>query len=424
MGKIKLVSRTLLALAVASSLYAAAPGNAEPVPEGQAKERASGPGGPNNFAISQGECARVLARVDAITRKHFYDAKLAGQPWAAAVKAKRAGILQARNLRQLKERITDLLSVLHSSHCEFVTINDEEFYFLKSLFASFSHNQSVIKIDYTGAVTGGPGCRFDQVRYVLNGSPAERAGIKCGDTIKNVDYRAYAGQLSFAGRSGKEVPVQIERDGAVISLTVKPELKNDYQAYLDAIAASARIEKRGGHSIGYVHFWCAGHDRFEETLKNLLDTDALVLDLRDVYGGNSIEDLNFFYRDPKAYPPVGFQPRDGEKTVQRFCYTKPVVAIINGGSRSGKELIAFSLKRSGRARLVGEPTAGAVLAGRLFAIDEKTALYLAVQNVWADGTRLEGNGVQPDLPVSADSTQSAKDKQLSAAFADIERQLQ
>jgi len=40
-----------------------------------------------------------------------------------------------------------------------------------------------------------------------------------------------------------------------------------------------------------------------------------------------------------------------------------------------------------------------VLAGRLYPLDERTALYLAVADGDVDGTRIEGVGVQPDVSI-------------------------
>ena len=137
--------------------------------------------------------------------------------------------------------------------------------------------------------------------------------------------------------------------------------------------------------IGYIHLWAGGaesHDVFEEMLgTKLAKTDGLILDMRDGYGGNSLDDLDYFYRNPAGYPTFSMKDRAGKKVGSEMFYDKPLVALINGGSRSGKELLALSLKRSGRAKLVGERTAGYVLGGRLFTIDDRTALYLAVDDV-------------------------------------------
>jgi carboxyl-terminal processing protease len=50
--------------------------------------------------------------------------------------------------------------------------------------------------------------------------------------------------------------------------------------------------------------------------------------------------------------------------------------------------------------VVGERTAGAVMAGRPFALSNRALLYLAVQDGQVDGVRLEGRGVAVDVEVA------------------------
>jgi carboxyl-terminal processing protease len=155
------------------------------------------------------------------------------------------------------------------------------------------------------------------------------------------------------------------------------------------------------------------------------EDDGLVLDLRDGYGACDLSDLDPFYRPKAAYPDLNAVNAAGIETKNRMIFDKPLVALINRGSRSGKELLAFGLKRSKRALLVGENSAGFLLAGKLFPIDRDSALYLAVNDVNLDGERLEGLGVAPDLPVlNEKGDQAGHDMQLKAALDALEKQIQ
>jgi carboxyl-terminal processing protease len=58
-----------------------------------------------------------------------------------------------------------------------------------------------------------------------------------------------------------------------------------------------------------------------------------------------------------------------------------------------------------------------VLAGRLFPIDNRCSLYLAVFDILLDGERVEGVGVAPDVEVQQDALSSGKDLQLDRARA-------
>ena len=75
--------------------------------------------------------------------------------------------------------------------------------------------------------------------------------------------------------------------------------------------------------------------------------------------------------------------------------------LINGGTRSGKESLAWQFKRSGRARLFGTTTEGAFTAGRGIFADRNAPymLYLSVAEYQLDDTKIEGVGVAPDVEV-------------------------
>jgi carboxyl-terminal processing protease len=74
--------------------------------------------------------------------------------------------------------------------------------------------------------------------------------------------------------------------------------------------------------------------------------------------------------------------------------------LVNEGSRSAKEILAFGFQQYRIGPVVGAKTAGAVVAGSPFLMQDGSLLYLAVANVFVDGEhRLEGAGVTPDIVV-------------------------
>jgi carboxyl-terminal processing protease len=100
-----------------------------------------------------------------------------------------------------------------------------------------------------------------------------------------------------------------------------------------------------------------------------------------------------------------------------------VVAIIDGGSRSGTEILAYSLKKAG-VPLVGAPTAGDVLAATGFLLPDNSLLELAVEDVNVDGQRLEKNPVQPDVSVPFDVRYAnGHDPQFDAAMDTLLKKL-
>src|SRR5262249_50575929 len=147
---------------------------------------------------------------------------------------------------------------------------------------------------------------------------------------------AWAGEVNLFNTAGKRVPVVVQRDGKTVRLELAPVKKDEYQQYVEAIKSSVRKIKAGKWTLRYINDWCGGsdaHDALEAQLGGALqDTDGLILDLRDGFGGNSLSDLDYFYRNPSGYPVFTSTTRNGKTTTDRMVYDKPVVALINDGS--------------------------------------------------------------------------------------------
>lgn len=362
-------------------------------------------------------CQKILDSVDKTLSKRIYSETLAKEVWPKSLKENKEKILTSKNLVELQERMTKALDPLASSHLNFVTVNDPMNFYLRALFCDM-RNKKLFESLYTGFVTGGAGFPRDVVRYVVNDSPASKAGLKIGDKILSVDGVNYIGLLNFSGL--KKYQLNIERDGQIQKVSISPILANYYTQYNNSLEKSARVQTENGKEIGYVHVWGGGtptHEILDTVLRDQLqETDGLVFDMRDGYGGNYLEDLDRFFRQPENYPEFLSTDRKGKSNSIKYVYNKPVVALINRGSRSGKEILAYVLKKTKRARLVGDTTGGAVLAGTLKVIDKNCALYLPVLDVKIDGVRIEGVGVEPDIKLeNKDRNQAGYDKQFSEA---------
>jgi carboxyl-terminal processing protease len=110
--------------------------------------------------------------------------------------------------------------------------------------------------------------------------------------------------------------------------------------------------------------------------------------------------------------------RHGGTETVGFRWQKPVVLLINNGTRSGKEVLAYGFKKNGYGEVVGEQTAGALLAARSFLLPDGSLLILAVNDVAVDGERLEGKGVAPTIEVPFELPYAAgKDPQLNKAIS-------
>ena len=182
--------------------------------------------------------------------------------------------------------------------------------------------------------------------------------------------------------------------------------------FLRGLESSARIIESGGRRIGYVHIWCYAGHTYQRALEVLLsqgalkDADALIWDLRDGWGGAQPEYLDLF--NARA-PTMQVTDRSGNSEFVNVKWRKPVAMLINGGTRSGKEVLAYGFKKYRLGELIGTRTEGAVLAATAFLIGSGL-LLLAVEDVRVDGERLEGVGVTPTIEVQAAAVSVGRDR--------------
>ena len=228
---------------------------------------------------------------------------------------------------------------------------------------------------------------------------------------------------SFRGKEGEAVALAIRRDanGPVTTIAVRPQRIKPDDAFESAMRDSTRIIEANGRRIGYIHVWSYAGRSYQEILEaalsegKLKDADALIWDLRDGWGGARPSFLRIF--DPHG-PTMILSERNGDTELVGFRWRKPVVLLTNNGTRSGKEVLTYGFKKNGYGEVVGEPTAGALLAARAFLLSDGSLLILAVNDVTVDGERLEGKGVVPTIEVPFELPYAAgKDPQLNRAIS-------
>lgn len=368
-------------------------------------------------AAGQTDSPTLGREIETLVRERFYDANR-GERWARENAGYAQGIADAEAFRRETGR---RLAELGASHTAYYTADDPGFRDLLSIFEPVLH-RSAEGESLGWALAEREGGWF--VVRAFPGGPAEAAGLKRGDRIVAAvpaDTEPFHPVRSLRGKAGKAVTLEVRsrREGPSRTVSVTPRAVDPKKEWLEAQTAGTRVLERQGRRIGYVPVWsCAGVEvksvLTEAFREKLADADALVLDLRGGWGGCNPELVALF--DP-AVPEFTSTDRQGNRTVFRSAWRKPLVVLVDGGSRSGKELVARALQRSGRATLVGERTAGAVLAGQPFLLSDGSLLFLAVQDVLVDGERLEGVGVTPDVPVADDLPYAeGRDPQLERAL--------
>ncbi|MBD2303686.1 S41 family peptidase [Nostoc sp. FACHB-87] len=347
---------------------------------------------------------------------NFYDPKFNGVDWQAIKKQYQPQISKAKSKKDVAVVLNQMLAQLKSSHTRLYTQDEPAYYQLLGIFVPGSPELKKQlkqffpkgKVEYTdiGLFTKDiNGRRF--VSSIIDDSPAAKAGFKPGDQILGVDGSPYQSINSFAAKAGQTVKVLIQRSPESSSqqeIAVIPKVFDASTMFLQAQTASTELIEQSGKKIGYVHIWSNAADPYGQQLQDeliyghLKDADCLILDIRDGWGGGDVSYLNIF--TAKHNLSITSIPRNQRRYTYNYQWKKPVVMLVNEGSRSSKEILAFGFQQNHIGSVIGTPTAGAVLAGRPYFMRDGSLLYIAVTNVFVNGNqRLEGKGVTPDINI-------------------------
>lgn len=396
---------------------------------------------PKTLAKSE---VKIFDQVWETVNENFYDPKFNGVDWKAIQQKYKPQAARTKSSQEIAGVINQMLSELRTSHTRFYIPADPAYYQLLGIFqAKNPEFQKQLKkffpkgkIEYSGigAITKHINNKTF-VSGILEGSPAAKTGLKVGDQLLSVDNRPYQPIQSFIGKAGQKVTLLIQRTPNANSqekITVTPKMFDASTMFLEAQQASTQVIQRNGKKIGYVHIWSNAADPDQEKLRedliygSLRDAQALVLDLRDGWGGGDIGYLNIF--TAKEGPSITSIPRNGKKYTYISQWKKPVVMVINEGSRSSKEILAYAFQQHKIGHVIGSKTTGAVVAGRPFLMSDGSFVYLAVSNVFLNETeRLEGKGVTPDInvPFSLEYAQGAdpqKERAIETLLQAVQQQ--
>ncbi|HJU54441.1 MAG TPA: S41 family peptidase, partial [Pyrinomonadaceae bacterium] len=205
-------------------------------------------------------------------------------------------------------------------------------------------------------------------------------------------------QLSYLDAENKERVVTLKRERLKGSLS--PAVGNLPPMYTELES------KRLPDQLGYIRFTAFTPqlaEKFCGAVKSLRDTRGLVIDLRGNPGGIMGVASGVVGLLTKKAGLIGvLRTRAGGLPIptfpQRFSYTGPIVVLIDRLSGSTAEVMAAALQESGRARVVGERSAGAVLGADIKELPTGALFeYARAGFKTSEGATLEGKGVTPDV---------------------------
>ena len=261
---------------------------------------------------------------------------------------------------------------------------------------------------------------------VYKDRPAEKAGLRSGDVIAQVDdtlienMSIYEAISLIRGPAGTPVRLKVYREGE------EPFEVDVIRAKIDIELVESKMLDDG---IGYVRltqFDNTATVKLASAIEELLaqNPKGLILDLRSNPGGLLNESIT----------TAGlFLPRDTLVLIERFKdgtetpYTTseepvaadiPLVVLVDAGSASASEIVAGALQDHGRAALIGDKTFGKGSVQLLHTLSNDSELRVTIARWFTPNDRaIHGEGLDPDIAVAVtqEDIDAERDPQLDRA---------
>ncbi|MEC4262030.1 S41 family peptidase [Campylobacter coli] len=242
----------------------------------------------------------------------------------------------------------------------------------------------------------------------IEGTPADKAGIKSGDIILKINDEATLGtNLNDAvdkmrGKPKTQITLTIFRKGATkpFDVTLTRDIIKVESVY------AKLIEDENILYLRVTNFDKNVVDMTSKELKKHPNVKGVILDLRNNPGGllNQATGLVNLFVDKGV-----IVSQKGRVTSENQEYTanpknkisdSSLVVLVNGGSASASEIVSGALQDLKRAIIVGENTFGKGSVQQIIPINETEALRLTIARYYLpSGRTIQAVGVKPDIEV-------------------------
>ncbi len=271
---------------------------------------------------------------------------------------------------------------------------------------------------------------------IIEGSPAEKAGLKAHDSIFAIDgspvllEEGLSAVNRVRGPSGSTVTLTVQSPG-------KAERAVDVQR--GKLTSTGKLESMQitGTNIGYILLPPIAYDALGQDVLQALQTlttnqklDGLILDLR--IAGSSrgwpLEGLLTLFYDGA----IGeFYNRSDSQTIQvkgedAFgSQTVPLIILVGPNTQGSPEILAASLQMHKRAAVIGAITPGAVESTTAYYLPDGARIFVETASFkLPNGNEIGNTGVSPDVQIEAgwDEITPNDDPVIDSAVETLESQ--
>ena len=266
----------------------------------------------------------------------------------------------------------------------------------------------------------------------IEGTPADKAGLKSGDIILKINKESTINMTIdeavsiMRGKVGSPIDLTIVREGEGKPLTI--------HIVRGIITIQSVYTKRIGDDVLYVRVTSFDKKVVEDVSKEIKakqsTTKGIILDLRNNPGGlldQAVGLVDLFVNDGDIVSQKGRSEVD-QKTYtassRKTITDVPVVVLVNGGSASASEIVSGALQDAKRAVIIGEKTFGKGSVQVVLPITDKEAIKLTIARYYLpSGRTIQAVGVKPDILVLSGEVKTHKND-FAIKEADLKKHLE
>tara|TARA_Y100000992_G_scaffold269764_1_gene209666 strand:+ start:337 stop:1476 length:1140 start_codon:yes stop_codon:yes gene_type:complete len=255
------------------------------------------------------------------------------------------------------------------------------------------------------------GMEFGVVKVItpMDGSPAEREGVKAGDYIVKINETQVQGKTLLEavelmrGPVGSSLEITVRRKGVKKALV--------FEIVREIIEVKSVKSKIIDENVGYIRLTSFNENsskQIKDKIKNFKRNkiNKYVLDLRNNPGGllsQAVKISDFFLNNGEIVSTKSRKSSENRKYFAKkgdIINGETLIVLINYGSASASEIVAGALKEHKRAIVIGENSYGKGSVQSIIPLKNKGAIRLTISKYYLpSGKSISGTGIVPDIEV-------------------------